>query len=107
MHIAALTPTPFSTSFLMPFSHDPRHLSSHTPTPTPAPQVSDILHNSTAPVRNASRYRSRLEEHLPDVFESLQVGLGWVGGRAPVGASSALAQRKLWADVARCRTVGV
>lgn len=38
--------------------------------------VSDILHNSTAPVRNASRYRSRLEEHLPDVFESLQVGVG-------------------------------
>ncbi|GAB4814277.1 hypothetical protein N2152v2_001323 [Parachlorella kessleri] len=34
--------------------------------------ASDILHNSTAPVRNASRYRSRLEEHLPDVFESLQ-----------------------------------
>lgn len=37
-------------------------------------QVSDILHNTTAPVRNASRYRSRLEEQLPDIFESLQVG---------------------------------
>lgn len=35
--------------------------------------VSDVLHNSTAPVRNASRYRSLLEAHLPDVFESLQV----------------------------------
>lgn len=36
--------------------------------------ISDILHNSTAPVRNASRYRSLLEAALPDVFESLQVG---------------------------------
>ena len=35
--------------------------------------ASDILHNSTAPVRNASRYRSLLEAALPDVFESLQV----------------------------------
>ena len=35
--------------------------------------ASDILHNSTAPVRNASRYRSLLEAALPDIFESLQV----------------------------------
>ena len=35
--------------------------------------VSDILHNSTAPVRNASRYRSLLEDTLPDIFQSLQV----------------------------------
>lgn len=35
--------------------------------------ASDILHNSTAPVRNASRYRSLLEASLPDAFESLQV----------------------------------
>ncbi len=34
--------------------------------------VSDILHNCTAPVRNASRYRSRFEAVLPQVFESLQ-----------------------------------
>lgn len=33
--------------------------------------VSDILHNSSASVRNASQYRSKLEEKLPDVFESL------------------------------------
>ncbi len=37
--------------------------------------ASDILHNSTAPVRNASRYRSLLEAALPDIFESLQVRL--------------------------------
>ena len=34
--------------------------------------VSDILHNSSATVRNASRYRTRLEEKLPEVFESFQ-----------------------------------
>lgn len=34
--------------------------------------VSDILYNSTAPVRNASRYRTRLEAALPGIFESLQ-----------------------------------
>ena len=34
--------------------------------------VNDILHNSTAPVRNASRYRSKLELILPNIFESLQ-----------------------------------
>ena len=51
-----------------------------TLTETPlAPKVarlllaSDILHNSTAPVRNASRYRSLLEATMPDIFESLQV----------------------------------
>ena len=47
-----------------------------TPVPTKVARlmlVSDVLHNSTAPVRNASRYRSLLEAHLPDIFESLQV----------------------------------
>lgn len=44
--------------------------------------VSDILHNSTAPVRNASRYRTKLQLALPQVFESLQVRCmfgGWLG----------------------------
>jgi len=35
--------------------------------------ASDVLHNSTAPVRNASRYRGLLEACLPEVFESMQV----------------------------------
>ena len=34
--------------------------------------ASDVLHNSTAHVHNASRYRSLLEASLPDIFESLQ-----------------------------------
>ena len=48
-----------------------------TPVPVKVARLllaSDILHNSTAPVRNASRYRSLLEAALPDIFESLQVG---------------------------------
>ena len=38
--------------------------------------ASDILHNSTAPVRNASRYRNRLEETIPDIFQSFHVRRG-------------------------------
>jgi len=33
--------------------------------------VSDVLHNSTAPVKNASNFRTRLQESMPDIFESL------------------------------------
>ncbi|CAM9257117.1 unnamed protein product [Chrysoparadoxa australica] len=33
--------------------------------------ASDVLHNSTAPVRNASSYRSLLEGRLPELFENL------------------------------------
>lgn len=32
--------------------------------------VSDILHNSSAPVKNASAYRTKFEATLPDVIES-------------------------------------
>lgn len=35
--------------------------------------VNDLLHNTTARVRNASTYRGLLESSLPDIFESLQV----------------------------------
>jgi CID domain len=52
--------------------------------------VSDILHNTTAGVRNASRYRSRLEEELPDVFESL------------AGASRACESRMTQEALRRC-----
>eukprot|EP00891_Asterochloris_glomerata_P009463 jgi/Astpho2/9463/Aster-x1581 len=48
---------------------------SETPVPTKVARlflVSDILHNSTAAVRNASRYRNHLEATLPDIFESFQ-----------------------------------
>jgi len=51
---------------------------SETPIPTKVARLfltSDVLHNSTAPVRNASRYRSHMETSLPDIFESLQACL--------------------------------
>ena len=60
---------------------------SETPIPTKVARLfltSDVLHNSTAPVRNASRYRSHMETSLPDIFESLQV------------ISSALACLAIW-----------
>lgn len=34
--------------------------------------LSDVLYNTSAAVRNVSRYRARLQEALPDIFESLQ-----------------------------------
>ena len=34
--------------------------------------ISDVLHNTSAAVRNVSRYRNRLQDALPDIFESLQ-----------------------------------
>ena len=49
--------------------------------------ASDVLHNSTAPVRNASRYRSHLETSLPDIFESLQVSLLLVTALRPLASS--------------------
>eukprot|EP00873_Tetraselmis_striata_P014120 jgi/Tetstr1/434384/TSEL_023485.t1 len=33
--------------------------------------LSDILHNSTAPVKNASNFRTRLQDSIPEMFESL------------------------------------
>lgn len=43
--------------------------------------VSDILHNTAAAARNASRYRARLQDALPDVFESLQEAYRGGGSR--------------------------
>ena len=47
---------------------------------TPAPKkiarlflVSDILHNSSAAVPNASSYRSHFQESLPEIFASLHI----------------------------------
>ena len=33
--------------------------------------LSDILHNSSAPVRNASSYRMHIQKSLPKIFEHL------------------------------------
>ena len=44
--------------------------------------VSDILHNSSAPVKNASAYRTKFETSLPDIMESF------------IGASQDVSQQK-------------
>lgn len=44
-----------------------------TPIPTKVARlmlVSDVLHNSSAPVKNASAYRTKFEAALPDIMES-------------------------------------
>ena len=44
-----------------------------TPIPTKVARlmlVSDILHNSSAPVKNAAAFRTKFEASLPDVMES-------------------------------------
>ncbi len=43
--------------------------------------VSDVLHNSSASVRNASSYRTHFQERLPAIFQSLAESRARVGGR--------------------------
>lgn len=47
--------------------------------------VSDILHNSSAPIPNASSYRSLFQSHLPTIFAALRrthLALGRISGHA-------------------------
>eukprot|EP00468_Gymnochlora_sp_CCMP2014_P009633 CAMPEP_0167759516 /NCGR_PEP_ID=MMETSP0110_2-20121227/11070_1 /TAXON_ID=629695 /ORGANISM="Gymnochlora sp., Strain CCMP2014" /LENGTH=695 /DNA_ID=CAMNT_0007645917 /DNA_START=44 /DNA_END=2131 /DNA_ORIENTATION=- len=48
--------------------------------------VSDILYNSTAPVRNASAYRSEFKDKLPKIFESLHRTYKNIQGRITANA---------------------
>ncbi len=74
---------------------------------TPAPVkvarlflVSDILHNSSAPVRNASAYRSEFQECLPDIFESLHRCFSSISGRITAELMKDKVRRiLLWHDV--------
>ncbi|CAO2814679.1 unnamed protein product [Amaranthus hypochondriacus] len=55
-----------------------------TPIPTKVARlmlVSDILHNSSAPVKNASAYRTKFEATLPDIMESFNDLYRSVSGR--------------------------
>ena len=64
--------------------------------------VSDILHNSSAPVRNASAYRTHFAGRLPDVFESVAdahkalVSLSRISSEAM--KAHVLAVLRCWAD---------
>eukprot|EP00471_Norrisiella_sphaerica_P004924 CAMPEP_0184483122 /NCGR_PEP_ID=MMETSP0113_2-20130426/4736_1 /TAXON_ID=91329 /ORGANISM="Norrisiella sphaerica, Strain BC52" /LENGTH=692 /DNA_ID=CAMNT_0026863309 /DNA_START=147 /DNA_END=2225 /DNA_ORIENTATION=+ len=48
--------------------------------------VSDILYNSTAPVRNASAYRTEFRDQLPKIFESLHRTYKNIEGRITANA---------------------
>ncbi|GMJ15828.1 reduced red-light responses in cry1cry2 background 1 [Hibiscus trionum] len=74
-----------------------------TPIPTKVARlmlVSDILHNSSAPVKNASAYRTKFEATLPDIMESFNDLYRSVTGRI---TAEALKERVLkvlqaWSD---------
>ncbi|XP_073122439.1 protein RRC1 isoform X1 [Henckelia pumila] len=74
-----------------------------TPIPTKVARlmlVSDILHNSSAPVKNASAYRTKFEATLPDIMESFNDLHRSVTGRITAEALKERVLRVLqvWAD---------
>ncbi|KAK9065665.1 hypothetical protein SSX86_015066 [Deinandra increscens subsp. villosa] len=74
-----------------------------TPIPTKVARlmlVSDILHNSSAPVKNASAYRTKFEVNLPDILESFNDLYRSITGRMTAEAlkERVLKVLQVWAD---------
>ncbi|KAH0642460.1 hypothetical protein KY290_034049 [Solanum tuberosum] len=74
-----------------------------TPIPTKVSRfmpVSDILHNSSAPVKNASAYRTKFEASLPDIMESFNDLYRNITGRITAEAlkERVLKVLQVWAD---------
>ncbi|KAG4141942.1 hypothetical protein ERO13_D06G104300v2 [Gossypium hirsutum] len=74
-----------------------------TPIPTKVARlmlVSDILHNSSAPVKNASAYRTKFEATLPDIMESFNDLYRSVTGRITAEAlkERVLKVLQVWSD---------
>ncbi|KAG1338466.1 Protein RRC1-like [Cocos nucifera] len=74
-----------------------------TPIPTKVARlmlVSDILHNSSAPVKNASAYRTKFEATLPDMMESFNDLYRSITGRITAEAlkERVLKVLQVWAD---------
>lgn len=74
-----------------------------TPIPTKVARlmlVSDILHNSSAPVKNASAYRTKFEATLPDIMESFNDLYRSITGRITAEALKERVMKVLqvWAD---------
>ncbi|KAL7187212.1 hypothetical protein ACSBR1_037311 [Camellia fascicularis] len=74
-----------------------------TPIPTKVARlmlVSDILHNSSAPVKNASAYRTKFEATLPDIIESFNDLYRSITGRITAEAlkERVLKVLQVWAD---------
>lgn len=57
--------------------------------------ASDILHNSSAPVKNASAYRTKFEAKLPDIMESFSDLYRSITGRITAEALKVLSNRKI------------
>ncbi|ERN19817.1 hypothetical protein AMTR_s00064p00173090 [Amborella trichopoda] len=62
--------------------------------------VSDILHNSSAPVKNASAYRTKFEATLPDIMESFNDLYRSITGRITAEAlkERVLKVLQVWSD---------
>jgi U2-associated protein SR140 len=60
--------------------------------------VSDILHNSSARVKNASAYRTKFEATLPDIMESFNDLYRSITGRITAEALKVLSERKMIVD---------
>ncbi|XP_022754443.1 protein RRC1-like isoform X2 [Durio zibethinus] len=74
-----------------------------TPIPTKVARlmlVTDILHNSSAPVKNASAYRTKFEATLPDIMESFNDLYRSVTGRITAEAlkERVLKVLQVWSD---------
>uniref|UniRef100_A0A803N8U8 Uncharacterized protein n=1 Tax=Chenopodium quinoa TaxID=63459 RepID=A0A803N8U8_CHEQI len=74
-----------------------------TPIPTKVARlmlVSDILHNSSAPVKNASAYRTKFEVTLPDIMESFNDLYRSISGRITAEAlkERVLKVLQVWSD---------
>ncbi|XP_031491636.1 protein RRC1-like isoform X1 [Nymphaea colorata] len=74
-----------------------------TPIPTKVARlmlVSDVLHNSSAPVRNASAYRTKFEATLPDIMESFNDLYRSITGRITAEAlkERVLKVLQVWSD---------
>ncbi|XP_077221869.1 protein RRC1-like isoform X2 [Tasmannia lanceolata] len=74
-----------------------------TPIPTKVARlmlVSDILHNSSAPVKNASAYRTKFEATIPDIMESFNDLYRSVTGRITAEAlkERVLKVLQVWSD---------
>eukprot|EP00253_Pinus_taeda_P014345 PITA_14345 len=74
-----------------------------TPIPTKVARlmlVSDILHNSSAPVKNASAYRTKFEAALPDIMESFNDLYRNITGRITAEALKERVMKALqvWSD---------
>ncbi|CAI0376630.1 unnamed protein product [Linum tenue] len=74
-----------------------------TPIPTKVARlmlVSDVLHNSSAPVKNASAYRTKFEASLPDIMESFNDLYCSITGRITAEAlkERVLKVLQVWSD---------